>query len=303
MQLNEDQPQLSGELRVTAFRMWGRWRRRLRRFPTIPSVILLMLFVTGAFAPLISPHDPRAAILRERRAPPVWQEGGASKHILGADLQGRDVLSRIIHGARVSLLIAGSAITVGMILGTGYGLISGYAGGWLDEAMMRIVEIFLAVPLIMAALAIILVFGSGYGTVIGVLVMYSWLEFARQVRAETLNLKTLDYVALAHVAGASTPRILLRHILPGVVSTVVVVATLNVGQLILAESVLSFLGVGIPPPTPAWGAMTAEGRNYLASSWWIAFFPGMAIFVTVVGFNFFGDWLRDTLDPRLRQVG
>jgi peptide/nickel transport system permease protein len=303
MQLNEGQSQLSGTLRVSALRMRGQSFRRFRRWPIIPGGILLMLFVMGTFAPLISPQSPTAVTLRDRLAPPVWQEGGTSKYILGADKNGRDVLSRIIHGARVSLVIAGSAITLGMFFGTGYGLISGYFGGWLDEVMMRFLEIFLAIPLIMAALAIILVFGSGYVTVIGVLVMFSWVPFARQVRSETLNLKTSDYVALAHVAGASAPRILLRHILPGVVNTVVVVATLNVGHLILTESVLGFLGVGLPPPTPAWGAMTANGRDYLASAWWISFFPGMAIAVTVMGFNFFGDWLRDTLDPRLRQVG
>jgi peptide/nickel transport system permease protein len=139
--------------------------------------------------------------------------------------------------------------------------------------------------------------------VVGVLVLFSWVPFARQVRAETLQLKALDYVALARVAGASTPRILLRHILPGVVNTIIVISTLNVGYLILTESILSFLGAGIPPPTATWGAMVSDGRNYLASSWWIAFFPGIAIFITVIAFNLFGDWLRDTLDPRLRQMG
>ena len=232
----------------------------------------------------------------------MWEEGGSSKYILGADLQGRDILSRIIHGARVSLLVAGSAITVGMVFGTGYGLISGYLGGWADEIMMRIAEIFLAFPLIMAALVILVVAGASFGSVIGVLVLFSWVSFARQVRAETIALKALDYVALARVAGASTPRILIRHILPGVINTVIVVATLSVGSLILTESILSFLGVGIPPPTPAWGAMVADGRNYLASTWGIAFFPGMAIFLTVMGFNFLGDWIRDALDPRLRQL-
>ena len=281
------------------------WRsnlRRLRRWPILSIVILFTLVFAAAAADLIAPHDPVKATLSARRAPLMWEEGGSSEFILGGDLQGRDVLSRIIHGARVSLLVAGSAILIGMVFGTVYGLISGYFGGWIDEILMRIVEIFLAIPLIMAALVILVVAGASYFSVIAVLVLFSWVPFARQVRAETHALKVLDYVALARVAGARPHRILIRHILPGVLNTVIVVATLQVGSLILTESILSFLGVGIPPPTPAWGAMVADGRNYLASSWGIAFFPGMAIFLTVVGFNFMGDWIRDALDPRLRQL-
>ncbi len=283
----------------------GTWRsnlRRIRRWPLLSIVILFTLVFAAAAADLIAPHDPVKASLSARRAPLMWEEGGSSEHILGGDLQGRDVLSRIIHGARVSLLVAGSAIIIGMVFGTAYGLISGYFGGWIDEILMRIVEIFLAIPLIMAALVILVVAGASYMSVIGVLVLFSWVPFARQVRAETHALKVLDYVALARVAGAPALRILIRHILPGVLNTVIVVATLQVGSLILTESILSFLGVGIPPPTPAWGAMVSDGRNYLASSWGIAFFPGMAIFLTVVGFNFMGDWIRDALDPRLRQL-
>mgnify|MGYP003331377781 FL=1 len=180
--------------------------------------------------------------------------------------------------------------------------LSGYFGGLWDEILMRIVDIFLAVPGIMMALVIILVFGQSFVTIIGVLTMFSWVFFARQLRAEAHQLKVLDYVSFAKVAGASTPRILIRHIFPGIVSTMTVIATLGVGDIILTESILSYLGAGIPPPTPAWGAMVSDGRSYLASSWWIAFFPGVAIFLTVLAFNFLGDWLRDTLDPRLRQV-
>lgn len=268
----------------------------------IPAGILLLFVAMAVFAPFISPHGPTEAELRDRRTPPVWQKGGSAEHVLGADLQGRDILSRIVYGTRISLVIAGVAISLGMAFGTTFGLISGYFGGWLDEILMRIVEIFLAVPLIMVALVIVAVIGQSFTTVIVILVLFSWVPFARQVRAEVLTLKALDYVALARVAGASTFRILFRHILPGVVNTVIVVATLHVGNLILTESILSFLGAGIPPPTPAWGAMVADGRNYLTTSWWIAFFPGMAIFLIVVGFNFMGDWIRDFLDPRLRQL-
>ena len=281
---------------------WATFRRGLRRWPIIPAIILGTLVFAGAFAEFVAPHDPVKATLSARRTPPVWEEGGSSKYILGGDLQGRDILSRIIHGTRVSIIVAGSAISIGMVFGTIYGLVSGYFGGWLDEVLMRIVEIFLAIPLIMAALVILVVAGASFLSIIGVLVLFSWVPFARQVRAETIALKALDYVALARVAGASTQRIMIRHIFPGVLNTIIIVSTLQVGSLILTESILSFLGVGIPPPTPAWGAMVADGRNYLASSWGIAFFPGMAIFLTVVGFNFMGDWIRDALDPRLRQL-
>ena len=281
---------------------WSRWWRESRRWPIIPVFILLVLVVMAIFAPLIAPHSPTKSIILERRSPPVWDEGGTRKYILGADLQGRDILSRIIHGSRVSLILAFSAISISTVFGTAFGLVSGYFGGLIDEIMMRIVDIFLAIPLIMFAFLIVLIFGQSFTTIIGILVLFSWVPFARQVRAETHQLKTLDYVAYAHVAGASAPRILLRHIFPGVVSTMTVIASLHVGSLILTESILSYLGAGIPPPTPAWGAMVSEGRSYLGSSWWIAFFPGVAIFFTVLAFNFLGDWLRDYLDPRLRQV-
>ena len=281
---------------------WRQFIRRLRRWPIIPAAIIGLLLICGCFAELVAPKDPLKATLSERRAPPAWAEGGSAEFLLGGDLQGRDILSRIIHGARVSLVVAGSAIFIGMVFGTAYGLISGYAGGWLDEILMRIVDIFLAFPLIMAALVILVVAGASYFSIISVLVLFSWVPFARQIRGETLALRSADYVLLAQVSGASTFRILLRHILPGVINTIIVVATLQVGSLILTESILSYLGVGIPPPTPAWGAMVSDGRNYLATSWGIAFYPGMAIFLTVIGFNFLGDWVRDALDPRLRQL-
>jgi len=281
----------------------AKFRHTLGRLPVLPVSVLIGLFLMAIFADLLAPHDPTLGKLQDRRSPPVWQEEGTSKFILGTDQQGRDLLSRMIHGSRVSLAVAGLAIVLGMTFGTVFGLVSGYSGGWVDEIMMRVVDIFLSIPLIMVALVVTLVVGKGFMTVVGVLVLFSWVPFARQVRAETLQLKALDYVALARVAGASTPRILLRHILPGVVNTIIVISTLNVGYLILTESILSFLGAGIPPPTATWGAMVSDGRNYLASSWWIAFFPGIAIFITVIAFNLFGDWLRDTLDPRLRQMG
>ena len=290
-----DLPSSDGPIVTRAYRF-------VRRWPIIPVAIVVLLLLCAAFAGLLAPHDPERGDLRERNVPPLWSTEGDTNHILGTDPQGRDIFSRIIFGARISLIIAAVVLCSGGIGGTVLGLVAGYAGGLVDELIMRFVDITLAVPFILVAMVVVIVAGQSLTIIIILLIAFSWNAFARQVRAETLQLKTADYVALATVAGASTWRILYRHILPGVTSTLLVIATLRVGQLILTESILSFLGVGIPPPTPAWGVMIADGRSYLSTAWWVAFFPGMAIFLTVLAFNFLGDWLRDWFDPRLRQI-
>lgn len=231
----------------------------------------------------------------------MWYPEGSSKFILGTDALGRDVLSRVIFGARISLLIAAIVLTAGAIGGTMLGLVAGYYGGQIDEIAMRFVDLTLAIPFILIALVVVIVLGQSLAIIIALLVLFSWNGFARLVRGETLQIKTRDYVNMARVAGASTSRILFRHILLGVVNTVIVVATLRVGSLILTEATLSFLGVGVPPPTPAWGLMVSDGRQYISTAWWITFFPGVAILMTVLSMNFLGDWLRDRWDPRLRQ--
>lgn len=233
----------------------------------------------------------------------ILRPGGSSQYLLGTDHLGRDMLSRIIHGARISLIIAVVTLGIGGIIGTTLGLAAGYSGGLVDELVMRIVDIFLAMPLVLVAIVLVVALGQSFALIVAVLVLFIWVRFARQVRGEVLQLKTMDYVALAKVAGASTPRILFVHLFPGVVNTLIVVATLQVSIVILVESTLSFLGAGVPPPTPAWGSMVANGRDVLADAWWISTMPGVAILLTVLSLNLFGDWLRDTLDPRLRQVG
>ena len=262
---------------------------------------MILVFV-AIFAELVAPHDPLEGDLADVRVAPVWGEEGSSKFLLGTDHIGRDVLSRMIFGARISLLVASVVLVAGAALGTVVGLVSGYVGGLVDEALMRLVDFVFALPFIVVALVASVVWGPSLELVIILLALFTWAPFARQVRAETLQLKTTDYVALARVAGASGLRIALRHILPGVVNTVMVLSSLQVGSLILTESVLSFLGVGIPPPQPSWGSMVSEGRQYVATDWWISFFPGCAILLIVFSMNFFGDWLRDKLDPRLRQI-
>ncbi|MDP2950175.1 MAG: ABC transporter permease [Chloroflexota bacterium] len=276
--------------------------RFFRTYPVIPIVILVAVVVSAIFAPLIAPHSPTLAVLRDSNRPPFWFEGGSMRYILGADHQGRDVLSRVIYGARISMTIAAVAVTAGMLVGTSLGLLAGYFGGVLDDLVMRLVDVSLAIPFILLALTFVVVFGQSFTLLLGLLALVSWSGYARQIRAEVLQLREMDYVALAKVAGAPRVQILYRHIFPGVVNTIIVLGTLQVGHLILVEAILSFLGAGISPPTPAWGSMIAEGRIYLASAWWIAVFPGIGIFFTVLAINFFGDWLRDRLDPRLRQL-
>ena len=284
--------------------------RTARRWPLLPLAMLLLVVFAGVFAPWIAPEDPRKGDLRARMVPPAWLEGGSMEHLLGTDHLGRDIFSRIVHGARISLVVAAVTLGLGGTTGTVLGLLAGWYGKWIDEIIMRIVDIALAVPLVLVALVMVVAVGQAFpsdlggqtGLIILVLAAFFWVRFARLVRGEVLQLKTLDYVALAKVAGASIPRILFVHIFPGVINTLIVLATLQVGFVILVESTLSFLGAGVPPPTPAWGSMVAEGRDFLAGAWWISTMPGVAILLTVMSLNLFGDWLRDTLDPRLRQL-
>ena len=279
---------------------WGAIRF-MREWPVIPAAILVIFAVFAIFAPLLSPHDPTHGQLNERATPPAWLEGGSTRFLLGADALGRDVFSRIVYGTRVSLAVAGIVLVGGAIGGTALGMISGWFGGQVDEFLMRVVDFMMATPFILVALVLVIVFGPSVELIIILLIVFSWDSFSRQIRGETLQLKTRDYIAAAQISGASTYRILFKHLLPGVVNTVLVIMSLRVGNLIITESILSYLGVGIPPPTPAWGLMVAEGRDYLNTAWWISLFPGLAILLTVLAFNFLGDWMRDRFDPRLRQ--
>ncbi|MDP2950046.1 MAG: ABC transporter permease [Chloroflexota bacterium] len=284
-----------GRLVIRVFRFFRRW-------PVIPVLIVMMLVVAAVFAPWLAPHDPIAGDLAKRNIVPMWYAKGSSEYILGTDPQGRDIISRVIYGARISLLISAIVLGLGGILGTTLGLVSGYSGGMIDEVLMRFVDFTLGVPFILVALVVAVVFGNSLPIIIILLIVFSWNAFARQARAEALRIKTLDYVAQARVAGASQFRIMYKHLFPGVMDPIVVVATWRVGMLILTEATLSFLGVGVPEPTATWGSMVAGGRDYIAAAWWVCFFPGVAILLTVLAFNFLGDWLRDRLDPRLRQL-
>jgi peptide/nickel transport system permease protein len=274
-----------------------------RRYPVLPvAIILLFLVIPVIFAAQIAPHDPLKGSLSKRLKPPAWAQGGSIEYPLGTDKMGRDILSRIIYGSRVSLMVSFIAIFIGGAIGTTLGLISGYFGGKVDAVIMRLVDISLSLPTILLALVLVSAVGPGYGPVITVITVLFWARYARLARGETLSIKERDFVARARVAGASHIRIMVRYIFPNIVNSLVVLATLQVGAVILLESTLSFLGVGIPRPTPAWGVMVADGRELIVTAWWVSMFPGLAIMLTVLALNLFGDWLRDHLDPKLKQA-
>ena len=276
---------------------------RLRRYPLVPMAMLIcLLVIPAALAPQVAPHDPLKGSLANRLKPPVWEERGSIEYPLGTDKLGRDILSRLIHGARVSLAVSLVAIIIGGAIGTALGLVSGYFGRWVDSVIMRLVDISLSLPTILLALVLVAAVGPSFSTVIIVLVVLLWARYARLVRAETLAIKERDFIARARVAGASHTRIMARYIFPNVVNSLIVLATLQVGYVILLESALSFLGAGLPRPIPAWGLMIADGRELIVTAWWVSMFPGLAIMLTVLALNLLGDWLRDHLDPRLRSA-
>ena len=270
---------------------------RLHRWPVIPVVMLSILIMLAVFAPVIAPYDAKLGALEDRHIPPMLF-GGDSDHILGTDGLGRDIFSRIVHGAQISILTTAVALGIGGTLGTFLGILSGYFGGWVDELIMRIVDIKYSVPLILIALSLATILGSSIGLLFGLLAFMVWGQFARQVRAEVLSIVKMDYVVAARSSGASPARIMYRHILPGVAGTVAVIGTLQVGAVVLTESSLSFLGAGVPPPTPSWGSMVAEGRLYIDTAWWVSLIPGVFIGLLVVSVTLLGDWIRDHWDPR-----
>ena len=278
--------------------LWG-----LRRYPVLPIFILMIVLVIPAiFAELIAPYDPLDNTLRDRLLPPFWMDGGSTDYVLGTDKTGRDILSRLIFGARVTIVIASISIMVGGVIGVSLGIISGYFGGWVDSLIMRAVDISLSIPIILLGLVLVAALGPSKSTVILVVVILLWSRYARLARGETLAVRTQDYIARARVAGASHTRIMVHHIFPNIFNSIVVLATLQVGFVIILEATLSFLGAGIPRPTPAWGVMVADGRSLVVAAWWLAFFPGIAIMLVVLSMNLLGDWLRDRFDPKQRQI-
>jgi ABC-type dipeptide/oligopeptide/nickel transport system permease subunit len=276
--------------------------RELASHPTavLGAVLTLAYFLAAIFAPQLSPHDPIKGNLRLRLLPPAWQEGGDLAYPLGTDVQGRDLLSRIIYGSRVSLRVGFWVVGTSVVVGTTLGTIAGYHRGRLDDIICRLVDLLLAFPYLIFAVAVMAFLGPGFTNMLIALSFKSWVPFFRLVRAETLSQKTKEYVDAAKVTGRSTPAIIFSEILPNIFHSILVLVTLRMGTLILSEAALSYLGLGIQPPTPAWGSMVSDGRDHLMTSWWVSTLPGVAILVLVMSINLFGEGLRDVLDPRLK---
>ena len=262
--------------------------------------IVVLVVLVALFAVQLAPQDPIQQRIVSRLRPPGFVSSAGVTYLLGTDQYGRDILSRLIYGARVSLGLGFSVVVLGVFIGVTLGLLAGLVGGVLEAVLMRLVDALVSVPFLIVAVAVIAVFGPGLQQLIILLTMFVWGQFARLVRGDVLSIKEKEYIEAAFAIGASRFRVAWRHVLPNVISPVIVLATFSVAQLIVAEGALSFLGLGIPPPTPTWGSMVSDGRGYIDSAWWLSVFPGLAITVTVVGVNFLGDALRDIFDPRQR---
>ncbi len=276
---------------------------RTQGFPLIPISILLGVLLVAIFANVIAPHNPEVGVLGDRFRPPAWQANGTIDHLLGTDHLGRDVLSRLIFGARISVIVGLMVIIVAGFVGTALGIISGYMGRWVDQIIMRLTDAWLALPALTFAIFLAAIIGPSATNIIIILALVYWTRYARVIRGEVLSVRERDFVRLAVVAGCSKWKIMRKHILPNVINSAIVLATLQLGQVIIAEAALSFLGVGVPPPQPAWGLMLADGKKGLmAGYWWLTVLPGSCIMLMVLSANLLGDWLRVKFDPQLRQL-
>ena len=275
-----------------------------RQLPLLPVAVLVPFVLIAVFAPLIAPYDPTEPIPGAKIfEPPFWAPGGSLRTLLGTDYQSRDVLSRLIFGARVSLIVGVTGTIVAGGIGTTLGMLAGYLGGWVDQVIMRITDAWLALPALVFAIFLATMVGPSMWNIVIILGAVYWTRYTRVIRGEVLSLREREFVKLAEIAGASRTRIILRHILPNVMNSVMVLASLTIGVVIIAEASLSFLGVGVPPPRPAWGSMLADGRSMLmVGDWWLTIFPGLGIMLVVLATQLLGDWLRIRLDPQQRNL-
>jgi peptide/nickel transport system permease protein len=279
------------------------WRlayRRVRnlKLPWIPVFIMLILLVCAGFAPLVAPHDPTEINILDGKLAP----GENLNYPLGTDILGRDMLSRLIYGARTTVFISLVALGTGALAGTVIGLVAGFREGWFDAITMRAADAALGFPTILVAMVIVVIMGAGIESIILAVLLTVWARFARMIRGDVLSIKGMDYITAAKIAGVSMPMIIWRHVFPNTVNTLMIITSLQVGQVILLEASLSFLGLGLPVGEPAWGIMVSEGKAVILDVWWLSLFPGVAITVVVLAFNYFGDWMRDALDPKLRRL-
>ena len=275
----------------------------LEGFPFVPTLILAAIALMAVFANLLAPYDPEIGSLAARFRPPAWQDGGTAEFLLGTDHLGRDVLSRLIFGARVSMVVGFTAVIFAGVVGTVLGIVSGFLGGWVDQVIMRITDTWLALPALTFAIFLAAIVGPSMWNIVIILGLVYWTRYARVIRGEVLSLKEREFVKLAIVAGCSKRTIMARHILPNVINSAIVLGTLMLGVVIVTEAALSFLGVGVPPPMPAWGLMLADGKKgMMVGYWWLTVLPGVCIMLMVLSANLLGDWLRVKLDPQLRQL-
>jgi peptide/nickel transport system permease protein len=282
---------------------WQKLALKLRAAPLIPLFLLALLVFTAAFADFLAPHDPTIGNLRYRYRPPAWQERGSAEFLLGTDHMGRDVLSRLIYGSRISLFVGTIAVLVAGAIGTTLGILSGFRGGWVDQVIMRLTDSWLAIPGVSFAILLAALTKPSEWNIAIILGAVYWTRYARVIRGEVLSLKERDFVRLATVAGCSKSKIMWTHILPNIANSAIVLATLQLGVAIIAEATLSFLGVGVAPPQPAWGLMLAEGKaGLMAGYWWLSVLPGLCIMLIVLSANLLGDWFRVWSDPQLRQL-
>jgi peptide/nickel transport system permease protein len=299
LQLEQTPQQISQPKPSLLKRIW----RFIKKNPAgVAGMILVLLSISAAlFSQWIVPFDPAKASLTSRLAPPSWaDETGESVFFLGADQVGRDLFSRIIYGAKISLMVGFFGVLISLVIGTILGLVAGYFGKWLDDFIMRVADIQLAFPFILFAIVIMSVLGTGIWKIIIILGLTYWVGFARLIRGEVISLKEQEYIHAAKAIGGTTFTIIRKHILPNVMSSILVLGTMYIAEFILLEASLTFLGLGVDPTIPSWGGMLADSRNYVTTAWWTATFPGIAIMLTVLGFNLLGDWLRDKFDPNMK---
>src|SRR5467141_3724084 len=280
------------------------WFGQIREWPVLPLAILVPFVLLAVFADYITPYDPTEPVAGMKIfTPPAWMQGGDIRVLLGTDFQGRDILSRLIFGARVSLIVGVTGTVVAGSIGTLLGVLAGYLGGWVDQVVMRVTDAWLALPALVFAIFLATMLGPSMWNIIIILGLVYWTRYARVIRGEVLSLREREFIKLAEIAGASSARVIFRHILPNVLNSAMVLASLTIGVVIIAEASLSFLGVGVPPPEPAWGSMLADGRSMLmVGDWWLTVFPGLGILLVVLATQLLGDWLRVRLDPQLRNM-
>jgi len=276
--------------------------KSIKEFPVLPTFILFSFVFLGVFGNYIAPKDPNEPNFEEVLKPPFWQNGGKIEYPLGTDKLGRDILSRMLCGTSISLQVGFMVVILAGLIGSTVALFSGYIGGWTDTILMRITDTIMSIPYYMVAIVLAAIIGPSKNNIIFILAIIGWTSYARVLRSEVLRIKQGDFVSLAVIGGCSKIRIMVKHIFPNIVNTLLVLATLQIGVVIIAESSLSFLGVGVPPPDPAWGSMVADGRSHISSAWWICTWPGLAILMVVLSCNMLGDWLRVRLDPMFRQI-